>query len=90
MTIKQIKETYKTYKNDNGNTFLTHDYKDGNGKVVIVVKVIRGYGDCITQIVRTSDGAELLEEGACGYAYSLEDAVDVAGEMLYNSGRGNW
>ena len=44
MTIKAIKEKYKDYKTKGTekNMFATYDYKDGNGKVVIVVNECRG------------------------------------------------
>lgn len=39
MTIKSIKEKYKDYRirGNEKNMYTTYDYKDGNGKVVIVV-----------------------------------------------------
>lgn len=33
------------------------------------------------QIVRVSDGVELLLEGSCRPCDNLDDAIDVAGEM---------
>ena len=86
MTIKAIKEQYKDYMKSDlpGKTsFVVWDYHDGNGKVVIVVKHlgIYGYKD-VVQVVRVSDGKELLEEGRCRPCDNLDDAIDVAGEML--------
>lgn len=44
MTIKEIKEKYKNYKRkpNEKNMFITYDYNDGNGKVVIVVNDCKG------------------------------------------------
>lgn len=47
------------------NMFTTYDYNDGNGKVVIVVNDCKGYGKTVMQVVRVSDGKELLPEGSC-------------------------
>lgn len=85
MTIKAIKEQYKKYSCEGGeyNSFAVYDYKDGNGKVVIVVKNLRVYGyKDVVQVVRVSDGKELLEAGRCRPCDNLSDAVDVAGEMF--------
>lgn len=84
MTIKAIKEAYKNYRTvgNERNSFVTYDYNDGNGKVVIVVNICKGYGDTVVQIVRVSDGAELLKNGECRPCDNLEDAIDVAGEMF--------
>lgn len=84
MTIKAIKEKYKSYQLKNGewNSFTTYDYGDGNGKVVIVVNNCKGYGKTVMQAVRVSDGKEMLSEGACRPCDSLDDAIDVAGEMF--------
>lgn len=62
--------------------FTIYDYNDGNGKVVIVVNYNKGYGKTVMQIVRVSDGKELLINGGCRPCDSLEDAIDVAGEMF--------
>ena len=85
MTIKGIKEAYKEYgvRGNEYNSFTTYDYNDGNGKVVIVVNNCKGYGRTVMQVVRVSDGAELLEKGACRPCDNLDDAIDVAGEMLF-------
>lgn len=87
MTIKAIKEMYRKYDCDGGehNSFAVYDYKDGNGKIVIVVKNlgIYGYKD-VVQAVRVSDGKEMIEEGCCRPCDNLDDAVDVAGEMMTN------
>ena len=84
MTIKAIKEKYKDYhiKDNEKNMFTTYDYKDGNGKVVIVVNDCRGYGKTVMQVVRVSDGKELLNEGGCRPCDNMDDAIDVAGEMM--------
>lgn len=83
MTIKAIKEKYKDYKlqSNEKNMFTVYDYNDGNGKVVIVVNNCKGYGKTVMQIVRVSDGVELLLEGSCRPCDNLDDAIDVAGEM---------
>lgn len=84
MTIKEIKEKYKDYKRKSNekNMFTTYDYNDGNEKVVIVVNDCKEYGKTVTQIVRVSDGKELLPEGSCRPCDNLDDAIDVAGEMI--------
>lgn len=86
MTIKAIKEAYKNYNLSAGerNSFVTWDYKDGNGKVVIVVNInsSKYVGDYVMQVVRVSDGKELLADGRCRPCDNLDDAIDVACEML--------
>ena len=84
MTIKAIRDNYKDYKlrRNEHNSFVTYDYNDGNGKVVIIVNICKGYGNTVMQVVRVRDGKELLKDGACRPCDSLDDAVDVAGEML--------
>ena len=86
MTIKAIKEKYKDYALDAGerNSFVVYNYNDGNGKVVIVVNSspIKYVGKYVHQVIRVSDGKELLEDGASRPCDNLEDAVDVAGEMI--------
>lgn len=84
MTIKAIKEMYKIYRacGDEHNSFVVHDYNDGNGKVVIVVNVCRGFGDTVMQAVRVRDGKELIEKNRCRPCDSLEDAINVAAEMM--------
>ena len=84
MTIKAIKEKYKYYeiKGNEKNMFTTYDYQDGNGKVVIVVNDCRGYGKTVMQVVRVSDGKELLKDDSCRPCDNLDDAIDVAGEMM--------
>lgn len=83
MTIKEIKEKYKDYKRkaNEKNMFTTYDYNDGNGKVVIIVNDCKGFGKTVMQVVRVSDGKELLTEGSCRPCDNLDDAIDVAGEM---------
>ena len=83
MTIKEIKEKYKDYKRkpNEKNMFTTYDYNDGNGKVVIIVNDCKGFGKTVTQVVRVSDGKELLAEGSCRPCDNLDDAIDIAGEM---------
>lgn len=85
MTIKAIKEAYRDYerKANEKNMFTTYDYNDGNGKVVIVVNDCKGYGKTVTQVVRVSDGKELLPEGSCRPCDNLDDAIDVASEMKW-------
>ncbi len=86
MTIKAIKEKYKEYALSAGekNYFVVYNYNDGNGKVVIVVNSNpnKYIGKYVRQVVRVSDGKELLENGAMRPCDSLEDAIDVAGEMF--------
>ena len=75
MTIKAIKEKYKLYnlRGSEWNTFTSYDYEDGNGKVVIVVNNCKGFGKTVMQVVRVSDGKELLPEGSCRPCDSLDD-----------------
>ena len=72
MTIKSIKEKYKDYR------------IRGNGKVVIVVNAHphKDIGKYVTQVIRVSDGKELLKDGSCRPCDNLDDAIDVAGEMM--------
>lgn len=81
MTIKAIREKYKDYKinGNEKNMFTTFDYKDGNGKVVIVVNDCKGYGKTVMQVVRVADGKELLKNGICiGRIYAPFDMNEVA------------
>ncbi len=86
MTIKAIKEKYKEYhiSSNEKNMFTTYDYNDGNGKVVIIVNSHSNkyVGKYVTQVVRVSDGKELLKDGSCRPCDNLDDAIDVAGEMM--------
>lgn len=88
MTIKEIKENYKNYnlRANERNSFVTYDYNDGNGKVVIVVNIHKcSYiGRYVMQVIRVADGKELLPNGACRPCDNLDDAIDVAGEMEWN------
>lgn len=88
MTIKEIKEKYKNYQvgANEKNMFTTYNYKDGNGKVVIVVNSHpnKYIGKHVTQVIRISDGKELLNDGSCRPCDNLDDAIDVAGEMISN------
>ena len=85
MTIKEIKEKYKDYKRkaNEKNMFTIYDYNDGNGKVIIVVNDCKGFGKTVMQVVRVSDGKELLPEESCRPCDNLDDAIDVAGEMKW-------
>ena len=84
MTIKAIKEKYRDYKlqGNERNLFKVYDWQDGNGKCVIVVNFCDGFGKTVMQVVRVSDGKPLLPEGSARPCDNLEDAIDVAGEML--------
>lgn len=84
MTIKEIKEQYKNYRvtGSERNSFVTYNYGGETGKVVIIVNISRSMRDYVTQVVRVSDGKALLEEGRCRPCDNLDDAVDVAGEMI--------
>lgn len=86
MTIKAIKEQYKSFGCSGGerNSFVVYDYKDGNGKVVIIVNASpsKYVGDYVTGVIRVSDGKNLLADGECRPCDNLDDAIDVAGEML--------
>lgn len=83
LTIKAIKDAYSgRYGNGEKTRFTTFDYGDGNGKVVIVVTWCKGYGNTVWQVVRVRDGKELIPDGKCRPCDSLNDAIDVAGEMI--------
>lgn len=84
MTIKAIKEQYKDYQRSVGekNIFATYDFGGDFGKCVVVVNYCRGYAESVMQVVRVSDGKALLEEGRSRYCDNLDDAIDVAMEML--------
>ena len=84
MTIKAIKEKYKkgVYGNGEKTMFTTNDYGDGNGKTVIVVTKHPLYGRTVWQVVRVRDGKELIKSGRCRPCDNLDDAIDVAGEMM--------
>lgn len=84
MTIKAIKEQYKHYGDPTEKkSFVVYDWQDGNGKCVIVVSHMGMYRyKDVVQVVRVRDGKELLEKGACRPCDNLDDAIDVAGEMI--------
>lgn len=83
MTIKAIKEKYTgKYGRGEKTSFVVYDYQDGTGKVVIVLTRCRSYGWTVWQVVRVSDGVELIGSGHCRPCDDLNDAVDVAGEMI--------
>lgn len=90
MTIKSLKEKYMAEYHGAGRlmfTTATYDIlsvKPGHGgpvKVLIVVEYEPGWGRDVVQVVRVSDGKELLPDGACCPCDSLDDAVEVAAEM---------
>lgn len=65
--------------------FVTYDYGDGNGKVVIIVSYEMVAGELwrtVCHVIRLSDGKDLLLDGACRPCDNLDDAIDVAGEMF--------
>lgn len=84
MTIKSIKEQYTGRYGMKGEKtmFTTYDYKDGNGKMVIVVTDHHSYRKTVWQAVRVSDGKEMIAEGHCRPCDNMDDAIDVAGEMM--------
>lgn len=83
MTIKAIKEQYTgRYAKGEKTSFTVHNYNDGNGKVVIITTRCDSYGRTVWQVVRVSDGAELIPNGDCRPCDNLDDAIDVAGEMM--------
>lgn len=86
MTIKKIKEKYQKYRcsGNEKNSFVVYDW--GYDKVVIVVNISSNklIGKYVTQVIRVADGKELLEQGSCRPCDNLEDAIDVAGEMIPN------
>jgi len=84
-TIKAIKEQYKDYNRHYGerNSFVVHDWNDGNGKCVIIVLISnnRYVGNYVTAVIRVRDGKDIADDSMrpCD---NLEDAIDVAGEMI--------
>lgn len=89
MTIKEIKEKYKDYSKNycfGGKVqFRVTDYGDEDGKCVIIV-IHDTYGRDVVQVVRVSDGKEMLTEGRCRPCDNMDDAEDVASEMLSDDG----
>ena len=85
MKIKDIKAAYRDYSRSRNerNSFVVWNY-DGIGKVVIVVNInpSKYIGDYVTQVIRVSDGMPLLSDGACRPCDNLDDAIDVACEMI--------
>lgn len=83
MKIKDIKEVYNgKYGHGEKTMFKVYDYKDGNGKMVIVATKHGVYGNTVWQAVRVNDGKEMIEEGRCRPCDNMDDAIDVAGEMM--------
>ena len=88
MTIKAIKEKYKDFHKTTGDnktmfavfSAFSEDLANED-KFVVVVTECKGYGKTVFQVVRVSDGAEMLPAGSCRPCDSLADAVDVAEEM---------
>lgn len=86
MTIKAIKEQYKRYRCDSAdehNSFVVYDYNDGNGKMVVIV-THSILGKDVTGVIRVSDGYNMIGEDRCRPCDNLDDAIDVAGEMMEN------
>lgn len=84
MTIKAIKEAYANYGLyvvGGTNKFKVEYFGGEYGKCVIVVNYYLHCKD-VVQVVRVSDGARLLVDGRARPCDNLEDAVDVASEML--------
>ena len=83
-SLKALKEKYNGYKAEKGEEtkFKTTDLNDGNGKLLLVVNYNKIAGKTLVQIVRVSDGKELLSVGRCRPVDGLKDAEDVAIEML--------
>lgn len=88
MTIKEIKERYANYGNENGYNianekiemkFKTYTYKDLGKCVVVIIKDIGGYG--VVQLVQVETGKELLAPNRHRNAFTLDDSIDVAYEM---------
>lgn len=84
MTIKAIKEAYADYRKEYGKTmYKVYDFGGEYGKCVIICKSGTGRDmKTVDQVVRVSDGKELLCDHRWRWTDNLEDAVDVAGEML--------
>lgn len=87
MTIKAIKEQYKDYeiaRNGGKNSFVVTNLTDAKVKAVIIVNV-HNVGKSVIQLVRVSDGEELFKNGECRPCDSLEDALDVAEEIVWDN-----
>ncbi len=84
MRIKDLKAKYDgKYDKSEKTGFVTYDYGDGNGKILIVTTYGKLYGRTVWQAVRVSDGKELIPDGSCRPCDNLaDDAIDVAGEMM--------
>lgn len=89
MTIKEIEKEYADYGRDRfspaKNTFISDDFKEW-GRVVIVCER-DSYGWIVKQVVRRSDGAELLNPEMSWHAYSRADAIDIAWEQVWEQNR---
>ena len=64
------------------NRFTTYDYKDGNGKIVIIMNDLPCFGKTVIQGIRVSDGKKMLSDDRARACDSLEDAIDVFAEMM--------
>lgn len=83
MTIKAIKEAYANYKADCGKTmYKVYDFGGEYGKCVIICKNAGHDLKTVDQVVRVADGKELLADHRWRWCDNLEDAIEVAGEML--------
>lgn len=82
MTIKAIKEKYaEEHKKHGANKTMFTTWDWGDGKCVIIVIADR-FGKDVVQVVKVSTGEELLPVGKCRPCDNLDDAIDVAGEMI--------
>lgn len=86
MKIKDIKTLYANYEGYKNCRFVVADFGGDISKAIIVVSVERVGGEIwrdVVQVVRISDGKELLSHGRCRPCDNLQnDAYDVASEMI--------
>lgn len=82
MTIKELKGIYADYV-DGGTTRFTVYTDSDFGKVLVIVGDFPQYGKSVEQVVRVSDGKELLK--GCRPCDNMTDAIDVASEMLQDA-----
>jgi len=89
MTIKAIKEKYKNYHETTGDdkTMFSIIHALSGEKYVVIGADCKGYGKSVYQVVRVSDGQEMLSKDRCRPCDNFcEDSNDVACEMMWDAG----
>ena len=89
MTIKAIKEKYKDFHKKTGDdkTMFSVIHAVSGEKYVVIGTDCKGYGKTVYQVVRVSDGREMLGKDRCRPCDNFyEDSNDVACEMMWDAG----